>query len=101
LVDDGALVTSTVRFRRWHHHGTWRHHIVDPATGLSSTGELSAVIVADTTASRAEALAKAALVAGRMQGTELLVGAGVTGWLIDHAGHAVTVEHAQRDEVRV
>jgi thiamine biosynthesis lipoprotein len=101
LLDDGALVTSTVRFRRWRQHGTWRHHIIDPATGLPSASGLSAVIVAGTTAARAEALAKAALVAGRAAGTELLVCAGVTGWLIDGAGRAVTVEHARREEVGV
>ncbi len=99
LVDGGALVTSTVQFRRWRHQGIWRHHIIDPATGLSSASGLSAVIVADATASRAEALAKAALVAGRVQGAELLVRSGVTGWLIDGAGQAVAIEHARFDEV--
>ncbi|MCJ7438576.1 MAG: FAD:protein FMN transferase [Acidimicrobiia bacterium] len=94
-IDEGALVTSTVRFRRWRQRGIWRHHIIDPATGLPSTSGIVAAIVGDATAARAEALAKAALVAGRNEGIALLVRAGVTGCLVDDRGQATMIEHAR------
>jgi FAD:protein FMN transferase len=94
VVRDGAIVTSTQRFRRWRHEGTWRHHIIDPANGMPARSGLTAVIVTDRTTWRAEGFAKAALVAGRGEGTALLRRARVTGWLVDDRGRASVVDAA-------
>ena len=45
-----------------------------------------AVAVADVTAARAEALAKAALIAGPSAGADLLRSTGVRGWLFNNDG---------------
>jgi thiamine biosynthesis lipoprotein len=84
---DGAIVTSTRLFRRWRHCGTERHHILDPATGAPAAGGIAAVVVADAVAGRAEALAKAALVAGPDAGRELLVRHRVEAWIVHDHDH--------------
>ena len=86
LLRDAAIVTSTRMFRRWRHHGTWRHHIIDPATGQPAASGITAVVVIDDSTWRAEVLAKAALVAGRVEGHALLRQHRVAGWLFDDAG---------------
>lgn len=72
VVTDGAIVTSTDRFRRWHHAGREHHHLIDPTTGRPAETGLAAVVVADTACARAEVLTKAAFVAGTERGTDLL-----------------------------
>ncbi len=64
VVDDGAIVTCTDRYRRWVHDGRTVHHLLDPATGLPADTGLAAIVVADQRCARAEVLAKAAFVAG-------------------------------------
>ena len=91
LLRDASVVTSTRRFRRWRRHGTWRHHIIDPATGRPTDSGLTAVVVTDRSTWRAEVLAKAALVAGPTDGQELLAAHGVAGWLIDDSGRVTAV----------
>ena len=81
-------MTSTRLFRRWIQDGCVRHHIIDPATGAPADRGLAAVIVADRDAWRAEALAKAALVAGRTDGRALLDANGVDAWIVDDHGAA-------------
>jgi thiamine biosynthesis lipoprotein len=79
---NGAIVTSTVRFRQWIHLGSRRHHIIDPAAGAPARTGVVAVVVADAHAWRAEALAKAALVAGVDAGRALLERHGVEAWIV-------------------
>ena len=86
VVDDGALVTSTDRFRRWVHNGRTEHHLVDPTTGRAADTGLTAVVVADRSVARAEVLAKAAFVAGPERGAELLGRFGVDAWFVDTRG---------------
>jgi FAD:protein FMN transferase len=83
---DAAIVTSTRLFRSWIHDGRVRHHIIDPATGASADRGVAAVIVTDGDAWRAEALAKAALVAGRTGGRAVLDAHGVEAWIVDDHG---------------
>ena len=64
----GAIVMSTVAIRRWTRGGIEHHHIIDPRTGLPSGTDLVAVAVADQSAARGEALAKAAIIAGSAEG---------------------------------
>jgi thiamine biosynthesis lipoprotein len=66
---DGAVATSGVDARVW---GAAAHHLLDPATGEPAwTGVVSATALAPT-AAEAEALAKAALLAGPQAGCALL-----------------------------
>lgn len=62
---DGALATSTTLARRWlTDDGTGSHHLIDPRTGLPSTGEAAQVSVWGEETWRAECWAKAVLIAG-------------------------------------
>ena len=78
----GALVMSTVMIRRWTRGDAEHHHIIDPRTGHPSDTDLLAVAVADHSAARGEALAKAAIIAGSAEGAALLRAADVKAWLI-------------------
>jgi thiamine biosynthesis lipoprotein len=78
----GAVVMSTVAIRRWTRGGIEHHHIIDPRTGRSSGTDLIAVAVADQSAARGEALAKAAIIVGCVDGSALLRAADVKAWLI-------------------
>ena len=82
----GALVMSTVAFRRWTRGGIEHHHIIDPRTGSPADTDLVAVAVADQSAARGEALAKSAIIAGRARGAALLRSADVKAWMISEAG---------------
>jgi FAD:protein FMN transferase len=80
---DGALVMSTTCMRRWQRgDGRTAHHLIDPATGAPTHSNVIAVAVAAMSAARGEALAKAAIVAGRDAAVELLDGFGVEGWIL-------------------
>jgi len=91
----GAIVMSTVAIRRWTRGGIEHHHIIDPRTGLPSGTDLIAVAVADHSAARGEALAKAAIIAGSVEGIALLRAADVKAWLIT-ADHVEVVEEWER-----
>jgi thiamine biosynthesis lipoprotein len=82
VVDDGAIVTCTDRYRRWLHDGRSVHHLLDPATGRPADTGLAAVVVTDVQCARAEVLAKAAFVAGPDAGAALLERFGVQGWFV-------------------
>ena len=91
----GALVMSTVAIRTWSRGGTEHHHIVDPRSGRSADIAVLAVAVADQSAARGEALAKAAIVAGESAGAALLRAADVKAWLIT-ADHVHLVQEPDR-----
>lgn len=78
----GSMVMSTVAIRRWTRGDTEHHHIIDPRTGRPADTDVLAVAVADHSAARGEALAKAAIIAGSVEGTALLRAAGVKAWVI-------------------
>ena len=82
-LDQGGIVMSTVRMRRWQRgDGTTAHHLIDPTTGAPAETDVVAVAVAALSAARAEALAKAVVVAGAEKGRTLLESFGVDGWII-------------------
>jgi FAD:protein FMN transferase len=87
----GAVVMSTVAIRRWTKGAVELHHIIDPRTGRPADTDLVAVVVADHSAARGEALAKAAIIAGSVDGCELLRSADVKAWLVG-AHHVQFVE---------
>jgi thiamine biosynthesis lipoprotein len=91
----GALVMSTVAFRRWKRGEVEHHHIIDPRTGSPADTDLIAVAVADQSAARGEALAKAAIIAGSAQGAALLRSADVKAWMISADGVQVVQESDQ------
>jgi thiamine biosynthesis lipoprotein len=86
----GALVMSTVAIRRWSRGGVEHHHIIDPRSGRPANTDLIAVAVADQSAARGEALAKAAIIAGSTDGAAMLRTANVKAWMIsDERVHVV------------
>jgi len=83
---DGAIVTSTTRFRRWTRGGEVLHHIIDPATGAPADRGVTAVVAVGDAAWWAEGMAKAALVAGVDDGIEMLERLGVAAVILDDHG---------------
>jgi thiamine biosynthesis lipoprotein len=81
-VADGAIVTTTDRFRRWQHGGRTQHHLIDPATGRPAASGLTAVVVAHPSATAAEALATAAYVAGPARAGALVTAHGGRCWTV-------------------
>ena len=91
----GGIVMSTTALRRWKVGDVDVHHLVDPRTGRPADGDLRSDAVAAASAARAEAFAKAAIVAGRDHAREMLRRAGVRAWLI---GEDRSVEHVESTE---
>jgi len=77
-----GVATSGISIHRWSGDGVLRHHLIDPRTGAPAvTDVVQATVVAGTTL-RAEALAKAAVIAGLHDGFALLGRAGVHGAVV-------------------
>lgn len=63
-----GVATSGKDYRRWQQGDLWKHHIIDPRTGLpAETDVLSATIIAPTVL-EAEVAAKAVLILGSQSG---------------------------------
>jgi FAD:protein FMN transferase len=62
---EGGLATSGRDRRRWHRQGKERHHLIDPATCRPAEGGPLTVTVAASSATEAEVIAKAIILAGR------------------------------------
>lgn len=78
----GAIVTSTTRLRRWRTiDGHDAHHLIDPHSGRPSRSGVTSAVVVAAEAWWAESLAKAALLAGPVEGRRLLDRHGAQGWL--------------------
>ena len=81
---DGAptrwgVATSGTSIHRWNVDGTTNHHLIDPRTGLPAVTDVVQATVVAGSALRAEALAKAAVIAGSVEGFALLERAHVLG----------------------
>jgi thiamine biosynthesis lipoprotein len=77
-----GVATSGVSIHRWEVDGKARHHLIDPRTGLpAETDVVQATVVAGSSL-RAEALAKAAVIAGTVEGFALLERARVRGAIL-------------------
>lgn len=90
-ITDGALVQSNRVVRSWQARGIECHHIIDPRTGAPSGGELMGVIVRAESAWWAEGVAKAALVAGPVEGAHLIRRLVPAAWMIRDDGSVVLV----------
>ncbi len=86
-ITNGAAATSTTLRRQWRVNGDARHHLIDTATGLPSTSDLTFVTVVAGNAWAAEVLAKAVLLSGRPHHFDLLATTGTNGLAIDAHGH--------------
>jgi thiamine biosynthesis lipoprotein len=64
IVEPGAVATSSVMKRRWSRDDREYHHLIDPRTGQPAQETWVSVTVIAAHAARAEALAKALLIAG-------------------------------------
>ncbi|MFN8151376.1 MAG: FAD:protein FMN transferase [Solirubrobacterales bacterium] len=75
-VSAGGVATSGLRNRIWRSGDSYLHHLIDPSTGLPAwTGVVQATAFAPT-ATRAEVLAKTALLAGPSRARRLLAPGG-------------------------
>ena len=83
---EGAVATSTRLRRTWVRDGRSLHHLIDPRTGLPAATGLASVTVVAGEAWRAEVLAKAAFIAGPVDGGAVITDAGATGLLVNDDG---------------
>lgn len=74
-----GVATSGTSIHRWNVDGAATHHLIDPRTRLPAATDVVQATVVAGSALRAEALAKAAVIAGSVQGFALLERAGVRG----------------------
>jgi thiamine biosynthesis lipoprotein len=87
----GAVVSTWRTKRVWGAPDDVRHHLIDPATGAPSWSGLSGVVVTAARAWWAEVLAKAAYVAGPVDGVRVLERHGACGFLVGDDGVVVPV----------
>jgi len=85
-VSEGAVATSTTLKRQWKVDGAWRHHLIDPATGMPSDSDLTLACVITAQAWAAEVLAKAVLLRGSAHPFDLLGGTGAQALVVDREG---------------
>jgi thiamine biosynthesis lipoprotein len=77
-----GVATSGTSIHRWTVDGRPRHHLIDPRTGLPAVTDIVQATVIAGSALRAESLAKAAVIAGSVDGFALLERAGVRGAIL-------------------
>ena len=77
-----GVATSGISIHRWAVGGQMRHHLIDPRTGSPAVTDVTQATVIAGSALRAEALAKAAVIAGSAGGLALLERAGVRGAVV-------------------
>jgi thiamine biosynthesis lipoprotein len=86
----GAVATSGLNVRLWRRaDGSYRHHLLDPATGESAWTGLVGVTALGATALEAETLSKAALLSGPEGGRDVLSGRG--GFVVHEGGRVELV----------
>ncbi len=89
----GGAATSSVLRRRWRRTDGEVHHLLDPRTGRSTRSGLVAVTALAAETAWAEIHAKAALVAGPVEGRELVERAGLSALFVDERGGVDMVGH--------
>jgi thiamine biosynthesis lipoprotein len=89
-LDRGALTTSTTTLRTWTRDGQPAHHIIDPRSGLPSTGRWRTASVWADDAVRANALSTAVL-ARADDALTLLGSTGTSARLVDRDGDVCLV----------
>ena len=87
----GGVATSSRAKRRWSHYGVDQHHLIDPRSGRPSVSPLLCVTVVAGETWWAQVLAKAALLAGPVQGRALVEAHEAAALLVDEDGTLSTV----------
>jgi thiamine biosynthesis lipoprotein len=77
-----GVATSGTSIHRWRRGETVRHHLIDPRTGDPAVTDVVQATVVCGSAVRAEALAKAAVILGTIDGLAMLERAGVAGAVV-------------------
>ncbi len=77
-----GVATSGTSIHRWRRGGSVAHHLIDPRTGDAAVTDIVQATVVCGSALRSESLAKAAVIAGTVDGFALLERAGVAGAVI-------------------
>lgn len=83
---DVGVATSSTAERRWRVGDVEHHHVIDPATGRSSTTDVVSATVIAPSGWLADACAVAAVLAGSAAAPGLLAQWGVDGVVVDRAG---------------
>ncbi len=81
-LEERAVATSSIMQRRWLRGGEVMHHIIDPRTGLPAQTHVVSATVIDDSVTRAEVLAKSAIILGEERGIQLIEDAGADGVLV-------------------
>jgi thiamine biosynthesis lipoprotein len=77
-----GVATSGTSVHRWQRDGIASHHLIDPRTGAPALTDVVQATVICASALRAEALAKATVILGSMNGLALLERVGVRGAIV-------------------
>jgi thiamine biosynthesis lipoprotein len=94
----GGVATSGILRRRWQTSTGWRHHLIDPRTGVPASTDLASVTVIGPSATAAEVMAKVVLLEGRERGAAALEhDRRFRGLLVPLAGPLVAIRLAQRE----
>lgn len=86
-IGSGAVCTSSSVKRRWQSIEGERHHIIEPATGLSTSSDICSATVVGSSAAQCEVLATSAVAIGHGPAKAMLERHHASGLLVDHCGH--------------
>jgi thiamine biosynthesis lipoprotein len=87
----GAMATSGIAHRHWRQDQNFRHHLLDPQTGLPAQNDLWSVTVVADRCEQAEIAAKVAFILGSRQGADFLAKHRIAGLLVRQDGTWETV----------
>ena len=90
VLSDGGAATSSTLARSWSRGGRRRHHLIDPATGMSAATAVIAATVIASTAAWAEAFAKLPLVVGAATALSQLDALGLPGVVVGASGEVAS-----------
>jgi thiamine biosynthesis lipoprotein len=88
----GAVATSGIAHRHWWQGQAFRHHLLNPRTGLPAQSDLWSVTVVADCCEQAEVAAKVAFILGPQEGVEFLRKHQIAGLLVHRDGTWETVE---------
>lgn len=88
----GAVATSGIARRHWWQGNEFRHHLLDPRTGLPAKSDLWSVTVVADRCEQAEVAAKVAFILGPQAGADFLRKHHIGGLLVHEDGAWETVE---------
>jgi thiamine biosynthesis lipoprotein ApbE len=89
-IRSGGLATSSISVRRWSHHGSAMHHIIDPRTAQPVQDGWRTVSVAAASCADANIAATAAIVRGECA-ARWLADAGLPARLVDRRGEVTAL----------